>query len=242
MGYRVVVDFDLCESNARCMEAALEVSACGTTTSCTSSTRRRPTTSGRRSTRLYAAALQGDLRRRRVTEAAPPSSSSARRWPACGRPRSRATAASAAGSRWSATRSTGPTTARPCPSRCWRGPGTSTASRSPSAGGRTSTTSTSTSAGLAPGSRVDLAGRRVTLAGGEELPYDGLVIATGAWIPRSLPGTGEPPASIRCAPSTTAWRPGRLDARRRPGGGRRGRVHRSRWRPPAGAGAATSPC
>jgi ferredoxin len=25
MGYRVVVDFDLCESNARCMEAAPEV-------------------------------------------------------------------------------------------------------------------------------------------------------------------------------------------------------------------------
>jgi 3-phenylpropionate/trans-cinnamate dioxygenase ferredoxin reductase subunit len=37
---------------------------------------------------------------------------------------------------------------------------------------------------------LDPAGRRVTLAGGEELPYDGLVIATGA-RPRSLPGTGE---------------------------------------------------
>jgi 3-phenylpropionate/trans-cinnamate dioxygenase ferredoxin reductase component len=39
---------------------------------------------------------------------------------------------------------------------------------------------------------LDPAGRRVTLAGGEELPYDGLVIATGA-RPRSLPGTGELP-------------------------------------------------
>jgi 3-phenylpropionate/trans-cinnamate dioxygenase ferredoxin reductase component len=39
---------------------------------------------------------------------------------------------------------------------------------------------------------LDSAGRRVTLAGGEELPYDGLVIATGA-RPRSLPGTGELP-------------------------------------------------
>jgi 3-phenylpropionate/trans-cinnamate dioxygenase ferredoxin reductase component len=37
---------------------------------------------------------------------------------------------------------------------------------------------------------LDPAGRRVTLAGGEELPYEGLVIATGA-RPRSLPGTGE---------------------------------------------------
>jgi 3-phenylpropionate/trans-cinnamate dioxygenase ferredoxin reductase component len=37
---------------------------------------------------------------------------------------------------------------------------------------------------------LDSAGRRVTLAGGEELPYEGLVIATGA-RPRSLPGTGE---------------------------------------------------
>ena len=37
---------------------------------------------------------------------------------------------------------------------------------------------------------LDPAGRRVTLAGGEEVPYDGLVIATGA-RPRALPGTGQ---------------------------------------------------
>ena len=36
MGYRVVVDFDLCESNARCMEAAPEVSGLvGSSTSLT---------------------------------------------------------------------------------------------------------------------------------------------------------------------------------------------------------------
>jgi 3-phenylpropionate/trans-cinnamate dioxygenase ferredoxin reductase component len=37
---------------------------------------------------------------------------------------------------------------------------------------------------------LDPAGRRVTLAGGEDVPYDGLVIATGA-RPRALPGTGQ---------------------------------------------------
>jgi NADPH-dependent 2,4-dienoyl-CoA reductase/sulfur reductase-like enzyme len=37
---------------------------------------------------------------------------------------------------------------------------------------------------------LDPAGRRVTLAGGEDVLYDGLVIATGA-RPRALPGTGQ---------------------------------------------------
>ena len=35
---------------------------------------------------------------------------------------------------------------------------------------------------------LDVAGRRVTLAGGEEVPFDGLVIATGS-TPRLIPGT-----------------------------------------------------
>src|SRR5204862_2741488 len=35
---------------------------------------------------------------------------------------------------------------------------------------------------------LDVAGHRITLAGGEQVPFDGLVIATGA-IPRHLPGT-----------------------------------------------------
>ena len=39
-----------------------------------------------------------------------------------------------------------------------------------------------------PATGLDLAGRSVLLAGGERLPYDGLVIATGA-TPRELPGT-----------------------------------------------------
>lgn len=37
---------------------------------------------------------------------------------------------------------------------------------------------------------LDVAGRAVALDGGERLPFDGLVIATGA-APRTLPGTGE---------------------------------------------------
>jgi 3-phenylpropionate/trans-cinnamate dioxygenase ferredoxin reductase component len=37
---------------------------------------------------------------------------------------------------------------------------------------------------------LDVAGRAVELDGGERLPFDGLVIATGA-TPRALPGTGE---------------------------------------------------
>ena len=56
MGYRVVVDFDLCESNARCMEAAPEVFEVRDDDFLYILDETRPTTSGRRSTRLYAAA------------------------------------------------------------------------------------------------------------------------------------------------------------------------------------------
>ena len=57
MSFRVVVDFDKCESNALCMAASRpRCSRCATTTSCTSSRRSRPTSCARSARKRRASA------------------------------------------------------------------------------------------------------------------------------------------------------------------------------------------
>ena len=171
----------------------------------------------------------------------PGSSSSARRWPGCGRPRSCALRASPGRSRWWARSPTPPTTGRRCPSRCWRGRGS--AERIALAVARPGGLE-GPRRRLAAGERataLDPAARQVTLAGGERIAYDGLVIATGA-----APASCRAPALAgvhTCARSTTARRsgPGSTPA---PGGSWWWAPGSSapRWRPPAGPPATRSPC
>ena len=197
MGYRVVVDFDLCESNARCMEVAPEVFEVRDDdflyvldeTPPDDAARRRSTRPCGAARRPPSPSSTSERARRRTADAvAGASSSSARRWPGCGRPRSCATAGSTARSPSSATSRTSPTTGRRCPSRCWPAPGRSSASRcSVTHRRRPGRARPRLAAGRArpPASTSPAGGWSL---GDDDVPFDGLVVATGA-TPRELPGT-----------------------------------------------------
>ena len=75
---------------------------------------------------------------------------------------------------------------------------------------------------------LDLDERAVLLGGGERLPFDGLVIATGA-SPKRLPGTDHLDGvhTLRTLDDCLEIRAA-LDAVAAPGGGRRRRLHRRR--------------
>ena len=89
MGYRVVVDFDLCESNARCMEAAPEVFEVRDDDFLYVLDETPPDELAVQGGGGRAPLPQGGhQRRRRVTRGPAASSSSAPRSPGCGRPRS----------------------------------------------------------------------------------------------------------------------------------------------------------
>ena len=234
MTWRVVVDFDLCESNAVCMASRPRCSRSATTTSSTSSTRPRPRSCAPRSKRRCGAArsrpspsprterpARRDRGRHRSIVGARLAGLHARRGAARGRLRRPAHR----GRRRAAPR---PTTGRRCPSRCSPATGSDDASRL--AGGASRRTSTSTGGSARAPPALDLADRSCRLGGRRRASAStGCVDRHRRRAPR-LPGTARrSTACTCCAPSTTASRPARRARRRaRAGGGGRRRLHRRR--------------
>ena len=240
---RVVVDYDLCESNALCMAAAPEVFEV------------------RDDDFLYV--LQDEPRRGAAGEGrggrAPlPQAShhdrglTSRR--SVGLDRIVIVGASLAGlraaeelrtpgprrarSRSSATSRTGPTTGRRCRSRCWPARSRRSRPRSSVVSGTLDDLDLDWRLGQSA-TGLDLGERAVLLGGGERLPFDGLVIATGA-SPKRLPGTDHLDGvhTLRTLDDCLEIR---AALERRPAGSRSSAPASSapRWRPPAAGSAST---
>ena len=246
MGYRVVVDFDLCESNARCMEAAPEVFEVRDD-DFLYVLDETPPDELRAEGRGGRAALPegGHHRRRRVTAGDGPAA------------RIVVVGASLAGLRAAEELRTAgfdgtitvvgdeahapydrPPLSKQVLAGDWALERIALTARAPTAG---STRSTSTGGSATRAAGLDLGAARVVLADGDVLAFDGLVIATGA-TPRDAAGhRGARPGSTRCARSTTAWPCGPTSTPAPAGSWSWGPGSSApRWRRPAGARAATS--